>query len=147
MTGKAPPEVTQNQQAIQTHLGILQNTIERMAGNSAAAKAWCITLVSAILVIVADKHQPRFVWLALLPTLLFFGLDSYYLALEKGFRRSYARFVERLHRGSLQEEDLYTVAHTGKFVELVMLSVRSMSIWPFYGTLIFMLYLAQRLVI
>jgi hypothetical protein len=146
MTSKAP-EVAYNQQAIQTHLGILQNTIERMAGNSAAAKAWCITLVSAILVIVADKHQPRFVWLALLPTLLFFGLDSYYLALERGFRRSYARFVERLHRGSLEEDDLYTVVHTGRLGGLLMSAVRSLSVWPFYGTLILMIYLAQKLVI
>ena len=136
-----------NEQAVQTHLGILQNVIERMAGNSAAAKAWCITLVSAILVVIADKHQPRFAWLALIPTLLFFGLDAYYLALERGFRESYRIFVERLHRATLKESDFYSVKPEGNFFKLVMASLLGLSVWPFYVTLLVMIYLAQRLVI
>jgi hypothetical protein len=136
-----------NPQAVQTHLGILQGTIERMAGNSSAAKAWCITLVSAILVIVADKHQPRFVWLALIPTLLFTGLDAYYLALEKGFRKSYGAFVEKLHRGTIQESDFYAVEPMGKFPRLLLSALVSFSVWPFYFTLVLMIYLAKRLVV
>lgn len=48
----------ENSQAIQTHLEITQSVIQRMAVNSASCKTWCITLVSAILVIVADKGKP-----------------------------------------------------------------------------------------
>ena len=44
--------------AIQAHLGIAQSVIQRMAANSASCKAWCIGLVSAILVVVADKNSP-----------------------------------------------------------------------------------------
>ena len=44
--------------SIQTHLGISQGVIQRMADNSTSSKAWCITIVSAILVIVADKGKP-----------------------------------------------------------------------------------------
>jgi len=138
---------TYNPQAVQTHLGILQGTIERMAGNSAAAKAWSITLVSAILVIVADKHQPRFVWLALIPTLLFLGLDAYYLALEKGFRKSYRTFVEKLHRHAVEESDLYSVDPSGRFWRLFLSALGSLSVWPFYVTLILMIYLAKQLVV
>jgi len=43
---------------VQAHLGIAQAVIQRMAANSASCKAWCITLVAAILVIVADKGKP-----------------------------------------------------------------------------------------
>jgi len=138
---------TYNPQAVQTHLGILQGTIERMAGNSAAAKAWSITLVSAILVIVADKHQPRFVWLALIPTLLFLGLDAYYLALEKGFRKSYRAFVEKLHKHTVEELDLYSVDPSGSFWRLFLSALSSLSVWPFYITLIVMIYLAKQLVV
>lgn len=140
-------DTTANSQAIQTHLGILQGTIERMAGNSAAAKAWSITLVSAIMVIVADKHQPRFVWLALIPSLLFLGLDAYYLALEKGFRNSYRTFVTKLHRRTIEETDLYSVEPSGPFWRLFLAALGSLSVWPFYATLILMIFLAKRLVI
>ena len=66
---------------VQAHLGISQSVIQRMASNSASCKAWCITLVSAILVIVADKGNPQYALIAIIPTALFLILDSYYLAL------------------------------------------------------------------
>lgn len=60
-----------------------------MATNSASAKAWCLTLVSAILVIVADREISTLVYIPIIPTILFFVLDTYYLALERMFRNSY----------------------------------------------------------
>lgn len=140
-------EFTQNAQAIQTHLGILQNTIERMASNSASAKAWSITLVSAILVIVADKDQATFAWLALIPTILFFSLDTYYLALEKGFRTSYRNFVGKLHRGKLQEDDFFSVMPSGSFSKHLFRAAFSFSVLPFYLTLLVMIFLAAKFVI
>lgn len=87
--------LNENSPSVQTHLGILQGVIERMAGNSTSAKAWCITLVSAILVVVADKNKPQYTLIAIIPTILFGALDIYYLALEKGFRNTYNEFVKR----------------------------------------------------
>ena len=84
--------------SVQFHLGILQGVINRMAINSSQCKAWCITIVSAILVIVADKGKPDYAWIALLPTILFTFLDIYYLVLEKGFRESYCHFVKKVHQ-------------------------------------------------
>lgn len=66
--------------SIQIHMTVLQNVIQRMASNSSASKTWCITLVSAILVIVADKGKPEYAYIAMLPTLFFSALDAYYLA-------------------------------------------------------------------
>lgn len=140
-------DFTENAQAVQTHLGILQGAIERMASNSASTKAWSITLVSAILVIVADKNQSSFAWLALIPTLLFFSLDIYYLALEKGFRKSYQNFVGKLHRGTLQEDDFFSVTPSGTFPNHLLKAAGSFSVWPFYLTLVIMIYLASRFVI
>lgn len=92
----------EDSQAVQAHLGIMQDVIQRMASNSASCKTWCITLVSAILVVVADKGKPEYAWLALIPTVLFFALDAYYLALEKMFRLSYNNLLISFTRaGSL----------------------------------------------
>ena len=88
--------------SIQAHLNIIQNVIQRMSANSGSCKAWCVTLVSAVLVIVADKGKPEYAWIALLPTFVFGALDAYYLALEKAFRNSYNEFISKVHKKSLK---------------------------------------------
>ena len=121
--------------SVQVHLGILQRVIDRMAGNSTSSKAWCITIVSAILVIIADKGKPNFALIAFIPTLLFLALDTYYLALEKGFRNSYAMFVKKVHEGSLTPADLYSVVPDGRMSRLLARALMSFSVWGFYGVL------------
>ncbi len=49
--------LTEESASVQSHLQIMQNIIQRMAMNSTSCKAWCITIVSAILVIIADKRK------------------------------------------------------------------------------------------
>src|SRR5207244_9167805 len=100
--------------AVQAHLQILQGVIQRMAGNSTSCKAWCITIVSAILVLIADKGKPELAWLTLLPSVLFLALDAYYLALESAFRTSYNAFVKKLHSGKIHVEDVYSVMPKGE---------------------------------
>ena len=140
-------EFRENAQAIQAHLGILQSAIHRIASNSAASKTACITLVSAILVIVADKGKPNYAWIALIPTLLFFILDAYYLGLEKGFRNAYNEFIGKLHKRTLAESDMYVVAPKGNQALLLLQSTYSFSVWPFYLTLLGMIYVAYRCVL
>lgn len=137
----------ENSQAVQLHLNILQSVINRMAGNSSSAKSWCITIVSAVLVIVADKGKPQYAWIAVIPTVLFFLLDIYYLALEKGFRDSYNEFVAKLHSQSILAEDLFVVSPKGGPIKLFFLSIISFSIWPFYLALIAMICAAKAFVL
>ena len=133
--------------SVQTHLGILQGVIERMASNSTSTKAWCITIVSAVLVIVAEKGKPNFALLALLPTILFLTLDAYYLALEKGFRNSYKSFVAKVHDGVLTPEDLYAVVPEGKTCKLQFEALKSYSVWGFYTVLVILILLARWIVL
>lgn len=133
--------------SVQAHLGIIQGVINRMAANSSQCKAWCITIVSAILVIIADKGNPDFAWIALLPTILFLFLDAYYLTLEKGFRESYNVFVKSLHAGSLCAEDLYAVMPAGDTYKHRKASLASFSIWGFYLGVIFLVIIARYVVL
>jgi len=133
--------------AVQAHLGIAQSVIQRMAANSSSSKAWCITLVSAILVIVADKGKPNYALIAAIPTLLFLALDTYYLALERAFRQSYNAFIEKLHNGEILAADLYAVTPAGGLVRTFFCSLLSFSIWPFYLTLGLMVWVAKCIVI
>jgi len=137
----------ENSQAVQAHLGITQSVIQRMASNSASCKAWSITLVSAILVIVANKGKPEYTLIAFIPSILFLALDTYYLALEKMFRESYNTFIRKLHSGEIVASDLYAVVPHGNLYVTFFKSLLSFSIWPFYLTLIFMIFLTKLIVI
>ena len=79
--------------AVRTHLEIVQGVIQRMAENSRSCKVWCVTLVSAILVLVARTGKAEHAMIAVAPTVLFLVLDAYYLSLEGAFRKSYDAFV------------------------------------------------------
>ncbi len=118
-----------------------------MAGNSTSCKAWCITIVSAILVLIADKGKPELAWLALLPSVLFLALDAYYLALEKAFRTSYNAFVKKLHSGLVHVEDVYSVFPKGNMSRHQVEALRSFSVWGFYGALMILVILAKELVL
>ncbi|WP_084521417.1 hypothetical protein [Thermus islandicus] len=140
-------EIKAESPAVQAHLAIMQSVIQRMAANSASSKAWCIGLVSAILVIVADKGKPNYALLALIPTTLFLVLDAYYLALERGFRAAYNSFVKKLHEGKVVAEDVYWVTPEGPLWKKWVCALGSFSIWPFYIALFAMIWLAKELVI
>lgn len=133
--------------SVHIHLGFLQAAIQRMATNSTTSKTWCITIVSAILVIIADKGKPEFAWIAFLPTFLFMCLDSYYLALEKGFRQSYNHFIVKLHAGTLTSEDLYSVVPEGEQTDHQFEALQSFSIWGFYVVLFLLIILAKYVVL
>ncbi|OOF00455.1 hypothetical protein BZG77_00390 [Salinivibrio sp. IB643] len=126
---------------------IMQGVINRMAANSTASKTWCITIVSAILVLVADKSKPEYAFIALLPILLFLALDSYYLALEKAFRDSYNEFIGKLHEQRICSEDLYSVVAKGNMTNHQIAALKSFSVWGFYVCLGVMVYLAKELVL
>ena len=130
-----PIQIDPEAASIQTHLGIIQNVIQRMSANSTNCKAWCVTLVAAVLVIIADKGKPEYAWIALLPTIVFLALDAYYLALEKGFRNSYNQFVSKLRAGNLTEKDLYSVMPIGNMSKLQIEAAKSFSVWGFYISL------------
>ncbi len=136
--------------AVQSYLEILQSVINRMASNSASCKTWCITIVSAIVVIIADKSNPVYVWVSLLPLLLFLFLDSYYLGLEQRFRDSYNIFIEKLHVGKADIEDVFIV-NPGGGVWLTLKSTfkafLSLSVWPFYILLLGMLGIVYKYIL
>ena len=129
----AIPPLNEESFAVQAHLTMMQGVINRMAENSRSCKVWCVTLVAATLVLVARTGEPQHALIALVPTLLFLFLDSYYLALERSFIKSQNAFVGKLHGGELESADLYRVVPTGMGWRLVgRCLLGSVSIWPFY---------------
>lgn len=139
--------LTEESASVQAHLQILQGIIQRMATNSTSCKAWCITIVSAILVLIADKGKPNLALLAFLPTFLFLALDAYYLALEKAFRSSYNLFVRKLHSSELKLDDLFSVIPRGDMTKHQIEALKSFSVWGFYGVLAILVVVTKQAVL
>ncbi len=76
------------------HLDLVQGVIERMARNSFLLKGWSVTLVAALLALAEKDADSRQVAIALLPALTFWGLDGYFLAQERLFRKLYERIID-----------------------------------------------------
>ena len=71
------------------HLEFIQNIINRMNSNSFQIKEWMITIVSALLALYASSDNVAYIFVAIIPTLLFWLLDAYYLQQERKFRKLY----------------------------------------------------------
>lgn len=71
------------------HLEMIQGIITRMGGNSFMLKGWTVTLMTGIFVL-ADKSGSKLYFLgALIPLLVFWGLDAFYLRQERLYRKLY----------------------------------------------------------
>jgi hypothetical protein len=67
------------------HLEFIQSAIGRMSTNSFLFKGWAITIATGLSAVGAANTKIALLIIALITTLLFWGLDAYYLWLERGF--------------------------------------------------------------
>jgi len=65
---------------------MVQKVIERMSGNSFALKGWSITLVGSILALAASNGFASLSMAALMPAVMFWILDAFFLHQERLFR-------------------------------------------------------------
>lgn len=69
------------------YLQMMQENITRMAGNSANAKTWLITIVTGFFAIGCSiKDLDWWLLLAIIPIVVFWYIDAYYLSLERALR-------------------------------------------------------------
>ena len=67
-----------------------------MASNSANAKSYLVAIVAALLAVqMPNKDNAYIILSALVPTLLFYWMDCYYLSLEKRFRNLQSAFINK----------------------------------------------------
>ena len=135
--------------AVQKHIEITQDVITRMAENSRACKIWCVTLVAAVLVLVArtGKATAR-AHSTSVPAVLFSTCLTHTTCRlgERPFADSYNAFVRNLHEGSLTSANLYLVESSASVPRYFMACLKSFSIWPFYPTLLGLILLISCIV-
>lgn len=139
--------------AVQAHINMLQGIINRMANNSANCKTWLITILAAILLLIADdKICSTKMWVCYIPIGLFLFLDCFYLGLERSFIKEQNDFIKKINKGEDITEELFIIktkkiencSHKNFiliqnfFDQLwnIIKAIFSFSIFPFYGFLI-----------
>jgi hypothetical protein len=74
------------------HLELIQGVVNRLAGASFQIKGWTVTIVTALLgVVVAAKLHSAVGLVAVIPAIIFWFLDAYYLRQERLYRDLYNR--------------------------------------------------------
>lgn len=132
------------------HLNMIQGVINRLAHNSFLLKGWAVTLISAVLAVIAAREAPNYLALvALLPAVVFWGLDAYYLRQERLFRNlyDYIRVAGDPEKGGPIEP--FTM-HIGAFTDEVQSWFRTLwsrTISPLYGVIVIVILLIALLVI
>ncbi len=92
------------------YIEMLQGNIERMAGNSANCKSWMVTIVSALMALLCSINAFNgWILSGILPILLYWYLDVYYLHLERGMRNLETVFLNMFRDKNFEkyEENLF----------------------------------------
>lgn len=115
------------------HLEFIQGVINRLSTNSFLLKGWSVVLVSALFALSANNSNVRFILLAYIPAIVFWGLDGYFLSLERVYRKLY----ERVRTKSADEIDfsMDTADLESGFNEWLSATL-SKTLIPFHGALV-----------
>lgn len=73
------------------HLDFIQGVINRLSTNSFLLKGWSVVLISALFALSAGNSNVKFIILAYIPAVAFWGLDGYFLSLERAYRKLYEK--------------------------------------------------------
>lgn len=124
--------------AVIKHLEILQGIISRMAGNSASCKTWALTIITGITAF-AIQNQSIPIWTSLIPAIMFFALDVFYLGIEIKFRDIQKVFVQKVSSNTLTPVDIYMFENDGSSLirlKYIWGGIKSFSTFFFYFPII-----------
>ena len=110
---------------------IIQETIKRMASNSFIVKGWAITLVVATLLLRGRSYQ---VFIAFIPLLVFWFLDSYFLWQERMYRKLYEWVIKNRSKTDEYLFDMNAYRFKNK-VQSKLKIMFSVTLGLFYGSI------------
>ena len=120
------------------HLDIIQSVIGRLASNSFLIKGWAITVAAAVFGFALNSSNTLLVLAAVIPTLAFWGLDTYFLRSERLFRALY----DEVRSNDNRVAPFFMGATGSKFIERHPVasswwrSARSLTVALVYGGLL-----------
>ena len=133
VVGMPPGDEAPRLDAKLKHLEFIQAVIARMATNSFLFKGWAITIAAGLAAFAAVESRTALLVLALASTVMFWGLDGYYLWLEHCFIELHKRVATK---PPADIDFAMTPDKTDAAKRWLMTCVCRPHLWLFYGTII-----------
>ena len=127
---------------VRQYLQMVQDTINRMSSNSSNCKNWALTIVTALLALCTSVSELRaYLFISIIPVVLFWGLDLYYLLQENKYRNHEQEFIEKYARKDSAWKDLVysfnaSITQKNKKYALLWHCFKSYSVMLFYPIII-----------
>ncbi len=135
-------ELNKNEKLMIEEIKIIQDVIKRLADNSFKIKGWTVTLI-VIALLFKSKSNTNHI-LAFLPLVSFWILDTYYLRVERIYRKLYAWIIKNRPNTLEQLFDLNPIRFE-KEVNGYISTMFSISLGIFYGSLLILLLIITYL--
>ena len=124
----------QKNRILHKEIDLVEDAISRMAKNAFLIKGWCLSVLAFVFALAGKFSVGKLSFLLLVPVISFWWLDSYYLRLERLFRK---RYEDVIRKRTLEHvwTDLYSM-NLKPYLQNVQGEIRIMfssSEFPFYG--------------
>ena len=129
-------DLTKNEKLLIDEIKIIQDVIKRMADNSFKIKGWTVTLIVITLIFKGQSNDNHL--LAFLPLFSFWILDTYYLRVERIYRKLYAWVIDNRAQNDEYLFDLNPKRFENE-VDSYLKTMFSISLRMFYGGLLVLL--------
>ena len=107
------------------HLELIQAVIARLGANAFAVKGWAVTVAGLLLGFAVNNNKWGLALVSAIPTLAFWGLDTYFLRSERLFRALY----DAVSTGSATVKPFFMGATASSFVATVQATRTKTSWW------------------
>jgi len=126
----------EKEEILHKEIDLIQGVINRMAHNSFMLKGWLVTIIVAILALTKEtllaNNIEYFSLILLLPLIVFWYLDAFFLHKERCYRKLYDWVIE--NRMKINDY-LYSLNYKRfeKDVDNIFCTMFSKTLLPFYG--------------
>ncbi|MBF8742079.1 hypothetical protein [Pseudomonas guariconensis] len=123
------------------HLEFVQAVVNRLSTNSFLLKGWSVVLITGLFALAAAQDSKGFAVFALAPAIALWGLDGYFLALERNYRNMYKKI--RVLSPDQIDFDMELVVVSGNMD--FMRACFSKTLLVFHGSIVFSIWAAVKI--
>lgn len=131
-----------NEEILNKEIDLIQSVINRMANNSFLLKGWIVSLITVILALTKDTivvtHLSYFSIILLLPVIVFWYLDAFFLHKERCYIQLY-EWVINNRRTSLENTYSLNYKKYENNVDSIFKIMFSTTLRVFYGFIVLIL--------
>jgi hypothetical protein len=131
-----------DKETLHKEIDLIQGTITRVANNSFLLKGWLVSLIAIVLALTKETivatDLTYFSLILLLPVIVFWYLDAFFLHKEKCYRKLYEWVIVNRSKTQEYSYDL-NYKRFEKEVKNIFQIMFSKTLWSFYGLIVVVL--------